>query len=260
MAKTVLITGASGGFGLEFAKIFAKNNFDLVLVARSGIKLNELASELTKQYRNKIFVYEKDLSNVNSVDEIYNDLKNKNINIDFLVNNAGFGDYGFFISTNWEKEWKMIELNIVSLTYFTKLFAKDMVERKYGRIMNLASTAAFQPGPLMAVYYATKAYVLSFSEAISNELKGTGVTITVLCPGPSESGFKDTAAASKSIMFNMRKLPTAKEVAEYGYKVMMKGKVVAVHGIINKLLTIIVRMMPKSLVRIVVRFLSSNVR
>lgn len=175
-----------------------------------------------------------------------------------MINNAGFGEFGCFIETSWEKEAAMIDLNIKTLTHLTKLFVKDMVSRGSGRIMNVASTAAFQPGPLMAIYYATKHYVLAFSEAISNELKGTGVTVTALCPGITQSEFQDTAGMNESMLFKRMKIATSKEVAEYGYKQMLAGKTVAVHGLMNRAMALLVRFAPRELVASVVRKLQEK--
>lgn len=256
--KTALITGASSGIGYELAKIFARDKYNVVLVARSDKKLQEIAAEIEKEYGVTAKVIAKDVSKITAAQEIYNILKQEGIKVDALVNNAGFGDFGFFTETSWEKELEMINLNMTSLTALTKLFVKDMVSRKSGKILNLASTASFQPGPLMAVYYATKAYVLSFSEAIANELQGTGVTVTALCPGPTESGFQSAADMKDSKLVKGKKLPTSKEVAEYGYQAMKSGKVVAVHGMMNKIMAQSVRYSPRSVVRSLVRAMSER--
>lgn len=255
MAQTALISGASSGIGLELARIFARNGHNLVLVARSEDKLNQLAAELNNV---EVRVIPADLSHMSEVEKVHSLLLQENKNIDFLINNAGFGDFGMFYETNWKKEATMIDLNVKSLTYMTKLFLPAMIQRKFGRIMNLASTAAFQPGPTMAVYYATKAYVLNFSEAISNELNGTGVTVTALCPGPTISGFQKASVVEETRMIKGKKLPSAKEVAEYGYDALMKGKVVAIHGLKNKLMVQSLRISPRSLVRKVVRYMQDK--
>jgi short-subunit dehydrogenase len=245
---TALITGASNGIGLELAKIHASKGGDLVLVARNKSRLDELKAELEKQYKVKVYTIGKDLSAHNSAQEVYDETKKQNIQIDYLINNAGFGDFGMFVETDWNKELQMINLNITTLTQFTKLYLKDMVGRRNGKIMNVASTAAFQSGPTMAVYYATKAYVLSFSEAISNEVGDKGVTVTTLCPGATASGFQAAAAMEESALVKGKKLPTAIEVAEYGYKAMMNGKVVAIHGLINYIMANSVRFLPRAIV------------
>lgn len=245
MNKTALITGASSGIGLELAKIHASKGDNLVLVARNIEKLNQLKTELEKQYKIEVYNIEKDLSVINSPLEVYEEVKSKNIQIDYLINNAGFGDIGKFSSTRWEKELRMINLNITALTQLTKLFLNDMLSRKQGKIMNVASTASFQPGPMMAVYFATKSYVLHLTEAINAEVKGSGVSLTALCPGPTESGFQAAAEIEQNMLFN-KKNPTSKEVAEYGYKSMMKGKAVAIHGLKNYLMANSVRFTPRN--------------
>lgn len=258
MKTTALITGASSGIGLELAKEFAKNNHNLVLVARSGEKLKNLKESLESDFGVEVLIIPKDLALPAAAQEIYNILNDKSIVINYLVNNAGFGDFGFFHETSWEKEASMIDLNVRSLTEMTKLFARDMVGRGEGRIMNLASTASFQPGPLMAVYYATKHYVLAFSEAIANEFKDFNVTVTALCPGPTKSGFQSASDIEDSRLVKGKKLPTSKDVAVYGYKAMMKGKRVAIHGTMNRLLAESVRFMPRKMVTKTVRKLQEK--
>jgi len=255
---TALITGASSGIGLELAKIHASKGDNLILVARSKSKLDELKLSLEKEFKIKVIVINKDLSEINAAQEVYDEIKKNQITVDFLINNAGFGDFGMFYETDWNKELQMINLNITTLSHFTKIFLKEMVQRGNGRIMNVASIAAFQPGPTMAVYYATKAYVLHFSEAIANEVEKTGVTITALCPGPTESGFQEAADMQESKLVKGRKLPTSKEVAEYGYKSMMSGKTVAIHGTINYLMANSIRFSPRSLVVKLVRLVQDK--
>lgn len=250
---TALITGASSGIGLEFAKVFAANKNNLVLVARSEEKLNQLATELSNNFGITVKVIAADLSKMEQVQQVYNTCKNANIQIDYLVNNAGFGTYGFFVETDWKKTEEMIDLNIKSLTLLSRLFGADMVANKSGKILNVASTAAFQPGPTMAVYFATKSYVLFLSEAMSNELKGTGVTVTCLCPGATESGFMAAASLEDSALFKNRKLPSSAEVALFGYKAMMKGKMTVIHGIMNYLVANSIRLAPRSWVLPIVR-------
>ncbi len=245
---TALITGASNGIGLELARIHASKGDNLVLVARNKAKLDELKAELENQFKVSVYTIGKDLSATNSALEVYQETTKQKIKIDYLINNAGFGDFGMFVETDWNKELQMINLNITTLTQFTKLYLQDMVKRRSGRIMNVASTAAFQSGPTMAVYYASKAYVLSFSEAIDNEASDKGVTVTALCPGATESGFQAAAAMEESNLVKGRKLPTSKEVAEYGYKAMMKGKTVAIHGFMNWIMANSVRFTPRAIV------------
>ncbi|MFY8007712.1 MAG: SDR family NAD(P)-dependent oxidoreductase [Sediminibacterium sp.] len=255
---TALITGASNGIGLELALIHASKGDQLVLVARNKSKLDELKLELEKTYKISVYTIGKDLSAMNAGQEIFDETSKQQIHIDYLINNAGFGDFGMFVETDWNKEAQMIQLNITALTQLTKLYLKEMVKRGSGKIMNVASTAAFQSGPTMAVYYATKAYVLSFSEAIDNEVRDKGVTVTALCPGATESGFQAAAAMEESNLVKGRKLPTSKEVAEYGYESMMKGRTVAIHGFMNYLLANSVRFIPRAMVVKVTRKLQDK--
>jgi len=250
MNKTALITGASIGIGYEFAKIFAKNNYDLVLVARSTDKLNQLAKELSNV---KVLVITKDLSIPGSGKEIYDELKQKNIQVDVLVNNAGFGDFGFFHKAKIEKQLQMIDLNVRSLTELTHLFGSLMVARKEGKIINVASIASFQPGPMFSVYYATKHYVLALSEGLANEWKDFGVTVSALCPGPTESGFMAASGIRESKLAKRFKMPSSYEVALYGYESLMNGKTVAVHGMMNKILAQTSRFFPRKVVTGIVR-------
>jgi len=257
---TALITGASSGIGLELAKIHASKGDNLVLVARNKAKLDELKRELETKYKIAIYNIAKDLSVRDAALEVYTETSQNNIQIDYLINNAGFGDFGMFAETSWEKEAQMIQLNITTLTQFTKLYLQDMLKRKSGKIMNVASTAAFQSGPTMAVYYATKAYVLHFSEAVDNEVRDKGVTVTTLCPGPTESGFQEAAALEESALVKGKKLPGSKAVAEYAYKAMMKGKTVAIHGFMNRILANSVRFMPRKMVVTVTRNMQDKVK
>lgn len=255
---TALITGASNGIGLELAKVHASKGGNLVLVARNKTKLDELKAELERQYKITVYTIGKDLSLPLAAQEVYDEIKSQQIQIDYLVNNAGFGDFGMFVETEWNKELQMINLNITTLTHFTKLYVRDMVKRGSGKILNVASTAAFQSGPTMAVYYATKAYVLSFSEALDNEVSNKGVSVTTLCPGPTESGFQVAAAMEESNLVKGKKLPSSREVAEYGYASMMKGKTVAIHGMMNYLMANSVRFLPRALVVKVTRMIQDK--
>ncbi len=246
--KTALITGASTGIGKELARVFAENGARLILIARSQDKLEKLKAELEDKYMIPVFIIIKDLAQANAGKEVFEEVMQRGLQVDYLVNNAGIGLYGEFYNTEWDKENVMINLNITSLTHLTKLFLKGMMERKQGRIMNVASTAAFQPGPLLSVYFASKAYVLHFSEAIGYELRNTGITVTTLCPGPTLSEFKDTANMGESKLFKQRGIPSSAEVAKYGYKAMMKGKAVAIHGWKNRLLASSTGLAPRKLI------------
>ncbi len=247
MLKTVLITGASSGIGYEFAKIFAAEDYHLVLVARDKEKLDRATKELKQQFNNvKIETISIDLSKADSSKEIYNFCKKNNIQINILVNNAGFATYGFFPEIDYENELNQMQLNMITLTLLTKLFLKDMLKKSYGKILNVSSTAAFQPGPLMAVYYASKAYVLSFSQALANELKATGVTVTALCPGPTRTGFKKRASLENTRLFKWGVMD-AKDVALAGYNGMIIGKSVIIPGFKNKILAFLTRFVPDSI-------------
>lgn len=254
-----LITGASNGIGYELAKIHASKGDDLVLVARSAKKLDELKQQLEKQYKINVHNIAKDLSEHRAAEEVYVETSKLGLQIDYLINNAGFGDFGMFVESSWAKEEQMINLNITTLVHLSKLYLQDMVKRRSGKIMDVASTAAFQPGPTMAVYYATKAFVLSFSEAINNEVGDKGITVTALCPGATESGFQAAAAMEESALVKGKKLPSSKEVAEYGYKAMMNGKAVAIHGTMNAIMANAVRFLPRNLVVKVTRKVQDKV-
>jgi short-subunit dehydrogenase len=253
-----LISGASSGIGLELARIHAQHGDNLVLVARSEGKLMDLKQDLEDKHGIEVLVIAKDLSVDEAPQEIFDELQEKRITVYNLINNAGFGDFGFFHESNWDKTATMIDLNIKSLTHMTRLFSDQMVNNGGGRIMNVASTASFQPGPLMSVYYATKHYVLAFSEGIANELKDYGVTVTALCPGPTESGFQEASDMENSRLVNTVSLPTAKDVAEYGYKSMMNGKTVAIHGWMNKVMAQSVRFTPRKLTTSLVRTIQAS--
>ncbi len=254
--ETALITGASGGIGREFAKILAGNCANLVLVGRQVARLRAAKLKLDCVCSgSEIITIAKDLSRPGAAAEILAELEQQNITVDMLINNAGFGGFGAFSARKWEDEAAMIAVNITALTQMTKLFVRGMIERKRGRILNIASTAAFQPGPLEAVYYASKAYVLSFSEALANELKGTGVTVTVLCPGATATGFAAAAGLEQSRLFKYLKPASAPEVAKYGYDAMMRGKTIAIPGALNKLGAFGARLLPRAQLAAMARWL-----
>ncbi|HIT91111.1 MAG TPA: SDR family oxidoreductase [Candidatus Merdenecus merdavium] len=249
MKKTALITGASSGLGLEFAKIYAKQGYHLVLVARNEGKLYSLKSELEKKYQATVHVFAKDLSLDDSPFDVFDYVLEHHIVIDTLINNAGFGDFGTFAHSDLQKQTDMVHVNVLTLMQLCHLFLKPMIQRGNGNIINMCSIAGFQPGAMMSTYYATKAFVLSFSEAISVELKGTGVSVMALCPGPTKTGFEEKADLGMSGLFKNIKNSTAKEVAEFGYKKMKKKKVVAVHGINNKIIVFGSKILPRKVVR-----------
>jgi uncharacterized protein len=245
--KTALITGASGGIGAELARVHASKGGDLVLVARTVKKLDEFREELIRKHKIKVHIIVKDLAEKDSVRELYDEVLAKGLEINFLINNAGFGDFGFFSDTDWRKQEKMINLNVTALTHLTRLFIPDMIRRGEGKILNVASTAAFQPGPTMSVYFATKAYVLSFSQAINNELRGHGITVTALCPGSTESDFHVVTMGDPGLV-KERKMDSAIDVAEFGYRSMIKGKPVAIYGFKNVLMANAVRFFPREFI------------
>lgn len=254
MKEVALITGASSGIGLELARIHASKRKDLILVARRRDRLQELKEELCQKYNIEAVVIEKDLSKLNAATELFNEVKEMGITVDYLINNAGFGGHGRFHERDWQRDFTMIQLNIVALAELTRMFLPEMVEAKRGRILNLASMAAFLPGPYQAVYYATKAFVLSFSEAVASELDGSGVTVTALCPGPTKTEFEQVAdvTGTKAFMLNA----SVRSVARYGYAAMMRGQAVAVPGSTNRLLVhYLLRMTPKKVARRVSKLL-----
>lgn len=255
---TALITGASSGIGLDLTRLFAADRYDLVLVARSEAKLRETAAALEKEFGIRATVIAADLAKPEAPREIAAALRAQSIEIEVLVNNAGYGLAGAFAETDAQTELDMIQVNVVALTHLTKLLLPEMVARKRGRILNVASTAAFQPGPYMAVYYATKAYVLFFSEAIADELRDSGVTVTALCPGPTYTGFAAAADMESSRLFRMTRPMTSAEVAKIGYRAMKRGTRVVVAGMKNKLLAQSVRITPRRMVTMVTRKLQER--
>lgn len=249
--KTALVTGAASGLGYQLALLLAEDHYHLILIDINAEKLNKSKAAILEHHNTQITVLAKDLSTPNVAEVIYNSISNRPI--DIVVNNAGFGLFGAFSDTNWERESQMLYLHIFTTTHLTKLILPDMKKRGTGKILNISSLAAFQPGPLMSIYYASKAYILSFSEAVSNELKGTSVTMTVLCPGPTKTGFQDIVSEGTSankIAFNMA---CSKQVAAYGYKAMHKGKTVAIPGLFNKFLSILPRMVTRNRATKIVR-------
>jgi uncharacterized protein len=250
--KAALITGASSGIGYELTRLFARDGYNLVLVARNQKQLMQMADELKEKYSVSVKVISKDLSAASAPEEIFTELQQESIEIDALVNNAGFAVYGLFSETDLDAELQMMQVNMVTLTHLTKLFLPGMLKNRTGKILNLASTAAFQPGPLMAVYYATKAYVLSFSEALANELHGTGVSVTALCPGPTASGFQKKANMEDSKLFS-GKIMDAQTVARSGYRGLMTNKTVVIPGLRNKILVEGERFAPRKMVTRIAR-------
>lgn len=253
MTKPILITGASSGIGYELAKVCAHNGHDLVLVARREDRLKDLKAELQAAHPIHVWTYRADLTDEAVRQQLFDWTQAEGISLYGLVNNAGLGDFSPFAKTDWSRQDQMLQLNMVALTHLTRLFVPGMVQQGQGRILNVASTAAFQPGPLMAVYFATKAYVLSLTEALASELEGTGVAATTLCPGPTQSEFGEISEMEKSKLFKNQTLATSAEVAEYGYSAMQKGERVAVHGLKNQLLVLANRFLPRSTVTDAIR-------
>src|ERR1700691_3725627 len=221
--RTALITGASFGIGLELTRIFAREGYNLVVVARTADKLRQLASELEKAHGTRSLILAIDLTDPGAPAYVLDQTTRADLQIDVLVNNAGFGQYGPFVENDLEECLRQIQLNVTTLTHLTRLYLPPMIERKSGRVLNVASTAAFQPGPLMAVYFATKAYVLHFSEALANELNGTGVSVTCLCPGATATEFHKRANATGQRLLKFGSMD-ARTVAEAGYRAMVAGK------------------------------------
>jgi len=252
-SNTALITGASGGIGYELAKLFAKDHHNLVLVARSGDKLAKFADELQRQFGILAKPVALDLTEGPAPQFLFDQLQREGTAIDVLVNNAGYGVRGDFAEVSLEENLGQIQLNVTALTHLTRLFVAPMMERRRGKIMNVASTAGFQPGPLMAVYYATKAYVISFSEALANELKASGVTVTCLCPGATDTGFQGRAGTESTVLFRRLRPMDAKRVARDGYRALMAGRTLAISGTRNWLLAESVRFSPRKLVTAVSR-------
>lgn len=236
MKEYVLITGATSGIGYEFAKIFAENKYNLILSGRNIKILENMKKDMEEKYEIRVYISERDLSKKGSAEELYKEIKNNNISIDILINNAGFGYVNEFIKEEYDKDDEMMTLNMDSLTILTKLCGSEMAERKYGKILNVASTGAYHSGPYTAVYYATKAYVLSLTEAIAYELKPYNVTVTALCPGATKTNFGKRVGRKDN--------PKAKDpsfVAKKGYDALMKGKRKVVPGFENKLFIMIPR-------------------
>ncbi|MGE0826690.1 MAG: SDR family NAD(P)-dependent oxidoreductase [Candidatus Binatia bacterium] len=237
MARTALITGASTGIGCELSKLFAADRHSLVLVARQEQRLQHVADELVQRFGISARVIVADLAKPDTPQRIADEIQKYALQIDYLVNNAGIGLGGKFVETDFAVEAEMMQVNMSALVHLTKLFLPSMIACKFGKIMNVSSTAAFQPGPFMAVYYATKAFVLSFSEAIANEVRGMGVTVTALCPGPTASEFQKRARIENTRLVKSKLMGfmTAEKVAKIGYQGFMHGKRVVIPGLLNKL-------------------------
>jgi short-subunit dehydrogenase len=257
--QTALITGASGGIGYELAKLFARDHYKLVLVARSSDKLNQVAAELQEQSGGAVKTFALDLAAAPTSKFLFDQLQREAIAIDVLVNNAGFGTFGEFASVPEDEILGQIHLNITALTHLTRLFLPAMLARRKGKVMNVASTAAFQPRPRMAVYYATKAYVLSFSEALANEVAGSGVAVNCFCPGATDTNFQKRANMENSRLFKKLRPMSAEAVARDGYRGLMTGRTLVISGMQNWLVAESVRFAPGKLVTAVSRWVAEKV-
>lgn len=254
MSNTALVTGASSGIGLELARILASNGCNLVLTARSKARLDELKTELVNDHSVHVEVIAADLSEVNAAEMLFGEITRRKLVVDILVNNAGFGELGRFHEIDLDRQLNMIQLNVVALTHLTRLLLPEMLKRKKGGILNVASTAAFQPGPNMAVYYATKAYVLSFSEALHEELTGTGVSVSCLAPGPTLTGFGSDSGMNKSRLFAMGTMDAA-TVAKAGYNALRRNRALVVPGFKNRAGAFLTRLSPRWFTMKIVKWL-----
>lgn len=244
--QTVLITGATGGIGYALAEIFARNGYNLALTGRNLEKLTSIKGRWEQQYNVDIKYCLKDLAVSTTPDEMYQALRAEMIDVDILVNNAGFGLLGEFSRSSLSDQLEMLQVNITALTHLTRLFLPDMIQRKRGKILNIASTAAFLPGPGMTVYYATKAYVLSFSAALSHELRSSGITVTALCPGPTHTGFQARAGMANADLFKRMSIMSAEEVAAIGFRGLLKGKPIVITGTLNAFGAFMTRFIPRT--------------
>jgi len=249
-ANAALITGASAGLGVEYARLFAADGHDVVLVARRRERLDALAKELQQAHRTRARVIAADLASPVGPGQVVDEVLRLGLEVGFLVNNAGFGTSGPFAESNLHRELEMIQVNIVSLLTLTRALLPQMIARKSGRILNVGSTAGFQPGPFMAGYYASKAFVNSFTEALWYELRGSGVTATVSCPGATATEFAAVAGSERSRLFRMG-AASPQQVAKEGYRAMMAGKPIVVHGLKNKLAVQALRVSPRAAVHVI---------
>jgi short-subunit dehydrogenase len=257
-AETVLLPGASSGIGRALAHHFAGDGYDLVLVARRAPALEELARELSMRSRVTARVIAADLTQAAAPQRIFDEVQSAGITVDVVVNNAGVGAQGTVAELTLERQLEMIQLNVASLTALTRLFLPGMLARKRGGVLNVASTAAFQPGPLMAVYYATKAYVLSFTEALAEEVAGSGLRITCLAPGATETEFAATADMTRSRLFAMGGMKV-EEVARAGYDGWKRGKPLVIVGATNRMFAFFAqRLAPRRFVRRLIKRMNAN--
>ena len=256
--STALVTGGSVGIGLELARQFATHGHDLILVARGRDSLEAAAGTLEGRYGIRVTVIASDLADPDSPQRLYDAILDEGIDVAYLVNNAGFGLGGAFADTDLNTELDMIQVNVASVVHLTKLFMQPMLKRKAGGILNVASTAAFQPGPLMSVYYASKAFVLSFSEALAEELRNSGVHVTCLCPGATATNFADTAGTSNTRLFARLGVESAEDVARVGYNALMRGDRVAMTTMRSRVMILSERLAPRRLVTRLSRMTQEN--
>lgn len=245
--EVVLITGASSGIGRELAKLFAADGAELILTARRADRLHELAEQLKTQHGTVSTIIPLDLGTPEGPQELFNQIQSAGKQVDVLINNAGFGQMGPFVEISLERQLNMIQLNISSLVALTHLLLPGMLQRKRGAVLNLASTASFQPGPNVNVYYATKAFVLSFSEALWKELEGSGVTVTCLCPGPTRTEFGDESSMHDTPVFKHNAM-RVEDVARCGYRGVRRRKRLVMPGLMNNLLSFSVRITPRPVI------------
>ncbi len=249
--KLALITGASAGLGEQFARLFARDGFDIILTARNAARLEAVAQRLS-HHQVKVHVIALDLAQPGAAQALFDEVQRRGLGVHTLVNNAGYGSYGEFLDQDLKSQSEMVQLNCTSLLELTHLFGGPMRERKEGRILNIASTAAFQPGPYMATYYATKAFVLSFCEALAHELRGSGVTVTTHCPGATHTEFAGRANISRSRLFRGPTVAKAEDVAEDAYEALQQGDVLAIHGFVNAASAFASRLTPRAVMRNIV--------
>ncbi len=260
MNKIGLVTGAASGLGYEFSNLLAGDSYDLILIDINESQLLLAKQRIEEKYKIQVNTLTCDLRKPRIAQYVYEQVKEKNI--DVLINNAGFGLFGLFTDTDWEIEESMIYLHILTMTHLTKLILKDMISKREGRILNISSMAAFQPGPLMAVYFATKAYILSFSEALANEVRGTGVSVTALCPGQTKTNFENIAAINSKSTVSKIKYFTADpaKVALCGYKAMKAGRMTAVPGTMNKFILLLSTLIPRTISGILIKRIQVKIR
>jgi short-subunit dehydrogenase len=262
MAKlTALITGASGGIGLEIAQIHAENKYDLLLVARNEKKLHRIKNDLENKYDISVWVFATDLTRSQNITALLEFTEKENIRVDHLINNAGMGVFGKLTETSLTDNQRMIDLNINALVILTHAYAKKMISNGAGKILNIASTAAFMPGPYMSIYFASKAFVLSFGESVNSELEGTGVSLTTLCPGPTQTGFVSAAEGmDNSGLFSKQKVSTPRNVATDGFYAMMRRKPLKISGLMNVMVVFILRFSPRSWVTFLAKGIIKPIR